>query len=193
MSQMIEMLLGKTGALAGKIGDSTAFTKSSINPVESIAKQLAEFGFERYGSERMMSGYTGEMMQAEIFIGTAYYQRLKHLVKDKLHSRARGNVTMMHHQPSEGRSKDGGLRTGEMERDALIAHGGSAFIQETFFDMSDVYQVNVCDHCGGMVSAAKECRTCRTGDIAKTNIPYCAKLLLQELQALGVSIKINTV
>lgn len=193
MSQMIEMLLGKTGALAGKIGDSTAFTKSSINPVESIAKQLAEFGFERYGSERMMSGYTGEMMQAEIFIGTAYYQRLKHLVKDKLHSRARGNVTMMHHQPSEGRSKDGGLRTGEMERDALIAHGGSAFIQETFFDMSDVYQVNVCDHCGGMVSSAKECRTCRTGDIAKTNIPYCAKLLLQELQALGVSIKINTV
>ena len=193
MSQMIEMLLGKTGALAGKIGDSTAFTKSSINPVESIAKQLSEFGFERYGSERMISGYTGEMMQAEIFIGTAYYQRLKHLVKDKMHSRARGNVTMMHHQPSEGRSKDGGLRTGEMERDALIAHGGSAFIQETFFDMSDVYQVNVCDHCGGMVSAARECRTCRTGDIAKTNIPYCAKLLLQELQALGVSIKIKTV
>lgn len=112
MSQMIEMLLGKTGALAGKLGDATAFTKNSINPVESIAKQLSAFGFERYGSERLISGFTGEMMQSEIFIGTAYYQRLKHLVKDKLHSRARGNVTMMHHQPSEGRSKDGGLRTG---------------------------------------------------------------------------------
>ena len=193
MSQLIEMLLGKTGSMTGVLGDATAFTKNSINPVESIAEQLSKFGFERYGNEKMMSGYTGEMMQADIFIGTAYYQRLKHLVKDKMHSRARGNVTMMHHQPSEGRSKDGGLRTGEMERDALIAHGGSAFIQETFFDMSDVYQVNVCDHCGGMVSAAKECRTCKSGDIAKTNIPYCAKLLLQELQALGVSIKINTV
>jgi DNA-directed RNA polymerase II subunit RPB2 len=112
MSQMIEMLLGKTGALAGKLGDATAFTANSINPVESIAKQLASFGFERHGSERLISGFTGEMMEAEIFIGTAYYQRLKHLVKDKLHSRARGNVTMMHHQPSEGRSKDGGLRTG---------------------------------------------------------------------------------
>ena len=79
-----------------------------------------------------------------------------------------------------------------MERDALIAHGGSAFIQETFFDMSDVYQVNVCEHCGSMLSAAKECRVCKKGDVNKTNIPYCAKLLLQELQALGVSIKINT-
>jgi len=85
MSQMIEMLLGKTGALAGKLGDATAFTASSINPVESIAKQLASFGFERHGSERLISGFTGEMMEAEIFIGTAYYQRLKHLVKDKMH------------------------------------------------------------------------------------------------------------
>ena len=421
MSQLIEMLLGKTSALSGKLGDSTAFSKGSINPTESISKQLAELGFERHGNERLFSGYTGEMLQADIFIGTAYYQRLKHLVKDKMHcltldhqvltldgwrpigelttndrvatlsqttgvleyqcptkiwryenyegemvhikspsidlsvtshhrmwikgetdsafrfeeasetvgkgyqykkdaewkrldylhpntesleeteeltlkptdqwvfelsanqtrvlidsitmnsntftgtseetdrlqrlclhagwisdiddntirihrgvvypiaektmetvtyekcdvmcitvpnevfyvrrngkavwtgnSRARGNVTMMHHQPSEGRSKDGGLRTGEMERDALIAHGGSAFIQETFFDMSDVYQVNVCGNCGSMLSAAKECRVCKKGDVSKTNIPYCAKLLLQELQALGVSIKIST-
>lgn len=80
-----------------------------------------------------------------------------------------------------------------MERDALIAHGGSAFIQETFFDMSDVYQVNICDHCGCMLSMQKECRMCRKGDVSKTNIPYCAKLLLQELQALGVSIEIKTV
>jgi len=112
MSQLIEMLLGKTSALSGKLGDSTAFSKGSINPTETISKQLAELGFERHGNERLFSGYTGEMLQADIFIGTAYYQRLKHLVKDKMHSRARGNVTMMHHQPSEGRSKDGGLRTG---------------------------------------------------------------------------------
>lgn len=192
MSQLIEMLLGKTSALTGKLCDSTAFSASSINPTEAITKQLAKLGFERHGNERLYSGYTGEMMTAEIFIGTAYYQRLKHLVADKMHSRARGNVTMMHHQPSEGRSKDGGLRTGEMERDALIAHGGSAFIQETFFDMSDVYQVNVCDHCGGIISSAKECRACKKGDISRVNAPFCSKLLLQELQALGVSIKIKS-
>lgn len=79
-----------------------------------------------------------------------------------------------------------------MERDALISHGGSAFIQETFFDMSDVYQVNVCDHCGGIVSSAKECRGCRRTDITRANIPYCTKLLFQELQAMGVSISIGT-
>ena len=79
-----------------------------------------------------------------------------------------------------------------MERDALIAHGGSAFIRETFFDMSDVYQVNVCNECGGIVSAAKECRVCKKGEITKTNIPYCTKLLFQELQALGVNIAIST-
>ena len=408
MSQLIEMLLGKTSALTGVLGDSTAFSSASINPTEAITKQLASLGFERHGNERLYSGYTGEMMTADIFIGTAYYQRLKHLVKDKMHcltldhevltlegwksirsistndqvatlakngilqyqypthtwlyenyegemyhiknqsidlsvtgkhrmwvkdneddtfhfeeasssfqqsrhykkdaqwlkedlsyisnisnisnmskkqcremidiltdgkknvmyhvydksrldliqrlclhagwcsdidgttiniyrdifypvaekhhenvtiekcdvmcitvpnevfyvrrngkavwtgnSRSRGNVTMMHHQPSEGRSKDGGLRTGEMERDALIAHGGSAFIQETFFDMSDVYQVNVCDHCGGIISSPKECRACKKGDISRVNAPFCSKLLLQELQALGVSIKIK--
>lgn len=80
-----------------------------------------------------------------------------------------------------------------MERDALISHGGSAFIQETFFDMSDVYQVNVCEHCGNILSTTKECRVCKKGDIARANIPYCAKLLFQELQSLGVSIQINTV
>jgi hypothetical protein len=106
-------------------------------------------------------------------------------------SRSKGNVTMMHHQPSEGRSRDGGLRTGEMERDALIAHGGAAFIQETFFDMSDVYQVNVCNKCGSIISTAKQCRICKKDDITKTNIPYCTKLLFQELQALGVKISIS--
>lgn len=80
----------------------------------------------------------------------------------------------------------------EMERDSLIAHGGAAFIQETFFDMSDVYQVNVCNICGSIISSAKQCRVCKKDDITKTNIPYCTKLLFQELQALGVKINIST-
>jgi DNA-directed RNA polymerase II subunit RPB2 len=191
MSQLIETLLGKTCSLSGKLGDSTGFCSSSIDPTNRICEELKTLGYERHGNEKMYCGYTGEILEAEVFIGPTYYQRLKHLVRDKMHSRSRGNVTMMHHQPSEGRSRDGGLRTGEMERDALIAHGGASFIKETFFDMSDVYQVNVCEKCGGIVSSAKECRACKKTDIAKVNIPYCTKLLFQELQAMGVSININ--
>jgi DNA-directed RNA polymerase II subunit RPB2 len=191
MSQLIESLLGKASSMSGKLGDSTAFTSSSINPINKISEELKSLGYERNGNEKMYCGYTGEILQAEVFIGPTYYQRLKHLVKDKMHSRSRGNVTMMHHQPSEGRSRDGGLRTGEMERDSLIAHGGSAFIQETFFDMSDVYHVNVCNKCGCIISNEKHCRACKKDDITKTNIPYCTKLLFQELQALGVKISIS--
>jgi DNA-directed RNA polymerase II subunit RPB2 len=131
-------------------------------------------------------------MDADIFIGPTYYQRLKHLVKDKMHSRSTGNVTMMHHQPSEGRSRDGGLRTGEMERDSLISHGGSIFIKETFFDMSDEYHVNVCRDCGVILSRRTGCRMCNKENVnVKLNIPYCTKLLFQELMAMGVSVKIS--
>ena len=107
-------------------------------------------------------------------------------------SRATGNVTMMHHQPSEGRSREGGLRIGEMERDALISHGGAAFIQETLFDMSDQYQVNVCEKCGNILSSNIACRVCKNGQVNRTNIPYCAKLLFQELEAMGIKVQINT-
>ena len=431
MSQMLECMYSKVCALGGTFGDSTAFSDASIDPVEDISKKLQAFGFQKYGNERMYSGFTGEMLDAEIFIGPTYYQRLKHLVADKIHclttdhevltkdgwkpiceitiddkvatldkngylvyqepnsvmnypqyrgnmyyvktdsvdlavttnhrmwvkalsstsfdfkradelfnipvyyknnanwqensltsvtedkiielvfelkllktefvpewifrvdagyvriffdtldsdneftsgskyiidqlqqlllhsggwsgvvvtnesaktytllidksekdpfvyqndrlveniqchvvclsvpneifyvrrngkavwtgnSRATGNVTMMHHQPSEGRSREGGLRVGEMERDALISHGGAAFIQETLFDMSDQYQINVCETCGNIVSSATACRMCKTGQINRTNIPYCAKLLFQELEAMGINIQINT-
>lgn len=192
ISQLIECLLGKTCSLRGTIGDATPFSSSSVNPVEKVCHQLQALGFERYGNERMFCGYTGEMMDADIFIGPTYYQRLKHLVKDKMHSRSTGNVTMMHHQPSEGRSRDGGLRTGEMERDSLISHGGSIFIKETFFDMSDEYHVNVCRDCGVILSRRTGCRMCNKENVnVKLNIPYCTKLLFQELMAMGVSVKIS--
>lgn len=192
ISQLIECVLGKNCSMRGLIGDATAFTSSSIDPVGNIADQLKAVGFERHGKERMYCGYTGEMMTAEIFIGPTYYQRLKHLVKDKMHSRSTGNVTMMHHQPSEGRSRDGGLRTGEMERDSLISHGGSIFIKETFFDMSDEYHVNVCRDCGVILSRRTGCRMCNRENVnVKLNIPYCTKLLFQELMAMGVSVKIS--
>lgn len=427
LSQLMECLYSKVGALSGTFGDATAFTNQSISPVEEIANKLKSFGFQKYGNERLYNGYTGEMLDSELFIGPTYYQRLKHMVQDKIHcltvdhevlttngwkfinkitmsdmvatlnsvgnlvyeypthiydypdyngplyivespevsltvtnkhrmwvknlndtefsfktaeeilnkpviykkdagwekeqyidsidfsllsdflyktgmlpdwvmlldrknicdiinqiflentlyytnqrfadqvqqlclhagwvcsinktddsislkiiksnlnlykpydqeimsqqnstgcrvicltvpneifyvrrngkavwtgnSRAKGNVTMMHHQPSEGRSREGGLRTGEMERDALISHGGAAFIQETMFDMSDEYQVNVCESCGNIISSPIGCRICRNSLVNRTNIPYCAKLLFQELEAMGIKIQINT-
>lgn len=192
ISQLIECLLGKTCALQGRLGDATPFSSASTNPVDAISNTLKTLGFQRHGNERMYNGYTGELMEAEIFLGPTYYQRLKHLVKDKMHSRSTGNVTMMHHQPSEGRSRDGGLRTGEMERDSLIAHGGSIFIKETFFDMSDEYHVNVCRDCGVILSKKTGCRLCgRENMNVRLNIPYCTKLLFQELMAMGVSVRIS--
>jgi DNA-directed RNA polymerase II subunit RPB2 len=192
LSQLTECLYGKLSSLNGKFGDATAFTDQSINPVESISNLLKAYGFQRYGNEKLFNGFTGEFLDSELFIGPTYYQRLKHMVADKIHSRSTGNVTMMHHQPSEGRSREGGLRVGEMERDALISHGGAAFIQETLFDMSDAYQVNVCEQCGNILSSATACRMCKTGQVNRTNIPYCAKLLFQELEAMGIKIQINT-
>lgn len=391
LSQLTECLYGKLSSLNGKFGDATAFTDQSINPVEGISNMLKAYGFQRYGNEKLFNGFTGEFLDSELFIGPTYYQRLKHMVGDKIHclttdhdvltlegwkpilevtkndkvatldddgvlvyqcpintfsypdyegpmytirtskvdlkvtgnhrmwvkkseespfefvkaedlvgknmiykndalwypmtdeselspaiarlnreqmrgviqrrehlarcsdklqqfclhagveykekqvniqtpdiesfvkekchvvcievpnqrfyvrrngkagkavwtgnSRSTGNVTMMHHQPSEGRSREGGLRVGEMERDALISHGGAAFIQETLFDMSDAYQVNVCEQCGNILSSATACRMCKTGQVNRTNIPYCAKLLFQELEAMGIKIQINT-
>lgn len=192
LSQLTECLYGKLSSLNGKFGDATAFTDQSINPVEGISNLLKAYGFQRYGNEKLFNGFTGEFLDSELFIGPTYYQRLKHMVADKIHSRSTGNVTMMHHQPSEGRSREGGLRVGEMERDALISHGGAAFIQETLFDMSDAYQVNVCEQCGNILSSATACRMCKTGQVNRTNIPYCAKLLFQELEAMGIKIQINT-
>ena len=388
LSQLTECLYGKLSSLNGKFGDATAFTHQSINPVEGISNLLKAYGFQKYGNEKLFNGFTGEFLDSELFIGPTYYQRLKHMVADKIHclttdhdvltlegwkpildvskddkvatldddgvlvyqcpintfsypnyegsmytirtsmvdlkvtgnhrmwvkkteespfefvkaedlvgkhmiykndalwypiagesesspaiarlnreqmrgviqrrehlarrsdklqqfclhagvgykekqvgtqtpdielfteekchvvcievpnqrfyvrrngkavwtgnSRSTGNVTMMHHQPSEGRSREGGLRVGEMERDALISHGGAAFIQETLFDMSDAYQVNVCEQCGNILSSATACRMCKTGQVNRTNIPYCAKLLFQELEAMGIKIQINT-
>lgn len=104
ISQLLECLSGKVASLSGNFIDSTTFCKSSTNPVEIIANELQKHGFQKYGNERMYSGYTGEILEASIFIGPTYYQRLKHLVKDKWHSRARGNTTLMHLQPNEGRA-----------------------------------------------------------------------------------------
>lgn len=136
------------------------------------------------GFETMYNGHTGRRLSAMIFLGPTYYQRLKHMVDDKIHSRGRGPVQILTRQPAEGRSRDGGLRFGEMERDCMIAHGAAHFLKERLFDQSDAYRVHVCERCGLIAIAnlkknSFECRGCKNKtDIVQAMIPSLPFLLL---------------
>ena len=190
-NQLIETVVGKSGVMKGKFTDATPFTPSTVNMVDRICKELSECGFQKRGLEVLYSGITGEQIEAQIFIGPTYYQRLKHMVSDKIHSRSTGSVTMMTHQPLEGRSQEGGLRFGEMERDCIIVHGCSKFLKERLFDMSDPYTVPVCKHCRLMTKSQKTCDICTDDPVVSVNLPYAAKLLFTELQAMGIKISIT--
>ena len=186
INQLMECILGKTCALTGKFGDATPFTSSSTNVSEKLCDNLEKCGYDRHGLETMFNPYTGKQIEAKIFIGPTYYQRLKHMVSDKIHSRARGSVTALMRQPLEGRRREGGLRFGEMERDCMIMHGNSRFLKERLFDMSDPYTVTVCSLCGMISSSQTECKGCKEDKMCIINIPYAAKLLFQELNAMGI-------
>ena len=140
-------------------------------------------------------------MHACVFIGPTFYQRLKHLVDDKFHSRARGPVAMLTRQPLEGRARDGGLRMGEMERDCLITHGCANFMRDRFFCNSDEYRIHICERCGLTAQAnlkkiTYECRTpmCvgRANSRLKFHMHVPGKLLLQELHSMCISTQIFT-
>lgn len=197
-NQLMECVLGKACAIKGGYGDATPWTSSSTdNASEKICEMLAsagmkeQHGYDRTGWEQLANGFTGEALKAKVFIGPTYYQRLKHMVADKMHSRSQGHVTTLTRQPLEGRSRDGGLRFGEMERDCMIAHGASRFLKERLFDCSDPYQIIVCDKCGMIVSNQDECTVCKKDEVTTCNIPYAAKLLIQELQAMSIKVSIN--
>ena len=192
INQLQEMTMGKSCCFSGEYGDATPFGENSVNIAPKICDELRKWGFEGSGKEILFNGMTGEEIEAEIYIGPTFYQRLKHMVGDKIHARARGNVTMLTRQPLEGRSRDGGLRFGEMERDCIIAHGGSRFLVERLYDMSDPYVVPICDHCGQMVNSQTECTICNNNEISKVKLPYAAKLLKQDLEAMGIRMTINT-
>lgn len=140
----------------------------------------------------MYSGHTGKKLQAQVFLGPTYYQRLKHMVDDKIHARARGPVQILTRQPVEGRSRDGGLRFGEMERDCMISHGAAAFLKERLMEVSDAYRMHVCDICGlaaiaNLKKQQFECRSCHnTVQISQIRIPYACKLLFQEYRPLPI-------
>ena len=145
-----------------------------------------------------MNGMTGEQMETTVFIGPTFYQRLKHMVNDKQHSRNQGPMVVLTRQPAEGRSRDGGLRFGEMERDCMVSHGASRFTKGRIYDASDKFMVHVCRDCG-MIAAfnnSKEihrCNSCdNTTNFAKVEIPYACKLLFQELISMNVAPRIMT-
>ena len=143
--------------------------------MDNISKALHKCGYQMRGFETMYNGHTGRRLSAMIFLGPTYYQRLKHMVDDKIHSRGRGPVQILTRQPAEGRSRDGGLRFGEMERDCMIAHGAAHFLKERLFDQSDAYRVHVCERCGLIAIAnlkknSFECRGCKNKtDIVQVN------------------------
>jgi len=191
INQLLECVQGKHCAMKGEFGDATAFTKNSVGIAEELCDRLGKCGFERHGNEVMYNGETGEVINAEFFIGPTNYQRLKHLVSDKIHTRDRGRVTTLTRQPVEGRANDGGLRFGEMERDNMIVHGVSRFLKERLFDYSDPYQVVICTICGNFSTTLTYCKQCNTNKVQKVNMSYASKLLQQKLMAMGIKIKMS--
>ena len=179
----------------GVLGIATPFTDVTV---ENISETLHLCGYQQRGWEVMYNGHTGRKLEAQIFFGPTFYQRLKHMVDDKIHSRARGPLQVLVRQPVEGRSRDGGLRFGEMERDCMISHGAAQFMREKLFQVSDRYRVHVCDLCGLIAIAnlqknSFECRGCKnTTRISQINIPYAAKLLFQELMAMQIAPRMLT-
>lgn len=181
ISMILEMILGKICALKGELGDATPFSDDILGLIEEIGESLAHAGFDSKGWEVMYNGYTGEPFQSKIYVGLSYYQRLKHMVTEKIHARSYGNVTSLTRQPLAGRSKDGGLRLGEMERDALLSHGSVQFLRERLFDMSDPFSVLICNNCGVISNYKDECHICLSNELMQTSIPYAAKLVFQML------------
>ena len=205
IGQLKETLLGKVLLELGLFGDGTSFGNLDV---KTIAEQLQKVGYESYGNEVLYNGLTGEQLETNIFFGPVFYQRLKHMVNDKQHSRSIGPMVNLTRQPAEGRSRDGGFRVGEMERDVMIAHGMSRFCRERLYDASDKYSVHVCKRCGMTASYndgsqrrmfSKEdftihlCKTCNnTTEFSKVEIPYAYKLMSQELQTINVLPRIIT-
>ena len=184
ISQLIDMVLGKEAALSGKEKNGTSF----LFP-QQIGKELEKYGFNSMGSEIMFSGKTGRKYKTPIFIGPTYYMRLKHLVNDKIHARDSGCVTALTRSAPEGRRRDGGLKFGEMERDALLAHGTSQMLLERLFKFADDYSVLVCSSCFEIVYGAN-CKACNV-KTSHVSIPYIFKLIKQELGAMNLKLELK--
>ena len=217
IGQLVETLMGKACVNIGGYGDCTAFVNKGSKH-ELFGKALTQQGFNKTGNEILYNGMTGEQLDAEIFIGPTYYMRLKHMVKDKINSRARGPINQLTKQTVGGRANDGGLRIGEMERDGVIAHGAAGFLQESLLVRGDEYFMAVCNNTGtvaifnksqnlflspmadGPIKFNKSIddnlnieNVSRFGrNFSILRVPYALKLLIQELQAMNIQLRIIT-
>eukprot|EP00884_Botryococcus_braunii_P009393 jgi/Botrbrau1/18455/Bobra.0072s0038.1 len=194
VGKMIELLGSKAAVLEGKLKYGTAFGErvGLADSVKSISEVLVRAGYSYSGKDFLTSGTLGTPLEAFIFMGPVYYQKLKHMVVDKMHARAKGPRVVLTRQPTEGRSRDGGLRLGEMERDCLIGYGASNLLLERLMVSSDEFTVHVCEHCGlmGYYDAGRGYAVCPSTKLpdkmAKLQMPYACKLLFQELQAMNI-------
>ncbi len=195
IGQLKETVLGKVLVELGLFGDGTSFGDFDV---KDICGELIKLGYEAHGNELLYNGLTGEQHECSVFMGPVFYQRLKHMVNDKAHSRSIGPMVNLTRQPAEGRSRDGGLRFGEMERDCMVSHGASRFTRGRMYDASDKYSVFVCKKCGLIASYNDQmhihhCRTCDNRvDFAYVEIPYACKLLFQELNTMNIAPRIMT-
>ena len=189
IGQLKETLLGMVLLELGLFGDGTSFNDL---PISEICKLLAKNGYHSKGNSVLMNGMTGEQLETSIFIGPAFYQRLKHMVNDKAHARGEGPMVVLTRQPAEGRSREGGLRYGEMERDGMMAHGCSRFTKGRLYDSSDKFHVYTCKKCGmiAVYNDEKNIHHCNVCDnrtaFSRVNIPYALKLLTQELITMNI-------
>lgn len=197
IAQLMETLLGRLGCEYGALGDGSPFNPDAT--VDTISSVLRDrYKLNPYSNEVLYNGHNGRQMEVEIFMGPVFYQRLRHCSADKLHSRASGPLVMLTRQPAEGRAREGGLRFGEMERDAVCAHGVAEFTKERLVECSDGFPCYTCQKCGLLAIAnPKEriwiCRGCNnTTDFSPIQIPYASKLFIQELESMCISSRLIT-
>jgi len=194
IGHFIESLAGKNALLHGQFEDGTPFKHKKQDQIRETLKAM---GFQPDGREVMYNGMTGEKFVPDIFVGVVYYQKLHHMVADKIHARARGQVQMLTRQPTEGRARGGGLRFGEMERDCLIGHGAAMLLKDRLLEESDKSIIYVCERCGNLSyfdlrQRKFVCKLCgEDAQISTVVVSYAFKLLIQEMMSLCVASKIK--
>lgn len=202
IGQLTESHIAVLSSLLGIFADATSFKKTY--GIKDVERELRKKGFYNYGKQPFLNGQTGEMVQASIFSGPTFYQALNHLSANKIYSREkRQPVNAITRQPPEGRSKGGGLRFGEMERDVVAGHGASFFLKDSLFHRSDEYFAYVCKDCGILgipppndkygktVYSKARCPLNQYHNCQRTQIPYATKLLIQELNSMGINMKLK--